>query len=154
MKEFVNKNCGIEIDEHFLFDIMIKRIHKYKRQFMNCLYCIHRYLKIKKMSHEKRKCLTKRVTFLGGKAPPGYALAKIVIKLINMIANKVNNDGDVNKYYKVVFLPDYKVSSAQIIILAADIPQHISTAGMEASGTSCMKFVMTGIFFYFALIIF
>ena len=144
LKAFVKKNCNIDIDESFLFDIMVKRIHEYKRQFMNCLYCIYRYLKIKKMSHEERQKLTKRVTFFGGKAAPGYALAKNVIKLVNMVANVVNNDGDVNPYYKIVFLPDYKVSSAQIIIPAADISQHISTAGMEASGTSCMKFVMTG----------
>ena len=144
LKAFVKKYCNIDIDETFLFDIMVKRIHEYKRQFMNCIYCIYRYLKLKKMSHEERKSVTKRVTFFGGKAAPGYALAKNVIKLINMIANVVNNDPDVNPYYKIVFLPDYKVSSAQIIIPAADISQHISTAGMEASGTSCMKFVMTG----------
>ena len=144
LKAFVKKYCNIDIDEHFLFDIMVKRIHEYKRQFMNCLYCIYRYLKIKRMSHDEKQKLTKRVTFFGGKAAPGYALAKNVIRLVNMIANKVNNDGDVNQYYKIVFLPDYKVSSAQIIIPAADISQHISTAGMEASGTSCMKFVMTG----------
>ena len=144
LKDFVKKNCNIDIDETFLFDIMVKRIHEYKRQFMNCLYCIYRYLKIKKMSHDERQKVTKRVTFFGGKAAPGYALAKNVIKLVNMVANVVNNDPDVNPYYKIVFLPDYKVSSAQIIIPAADISQHISTAGMEASGTSCMKFVMTG----------
>ena len=144
LKAFVKKYCNIDIDETFLFDIMVKRIHEYKRQFMNCIYCIYRYLKLKKMSHEERKSVTKRVTFFGGKAAPGYVLAKNVIKLINMIANVVNNDPDVNPYYKIVFLPDYKVSSAQIIIPAADISQHISTAGMEASGTSCMKFVMTG----------
>ena len=144
LKDFVKKNCNIDIDETFLFDIMVKRIHEYKRQFMNCLYCIYRYLKIKRMSHDDRQKVTKRVTFFGGKAAPGYALAKNVIKLVNMVANVVNNDPDVNPYYKIVFLPDYKVSSAQIIIPAADISQHISTAGMEASGTSCMKFVMTG----------
>ena len=144
LKAFVKKNCYIDIDENFLFDIMVKRIHEYKRQFMNCIYCIYRYLKLKKMSHDERKKVTKRVTFFGGKAAPGYALAKNVIRLINMVANVVNNDSDVNPYYKIVFLPDYKVSSAQIIIPAADISQHISTAGMEASGTSCMKFVMTG----------
>ena len=144
LKSFVKKNCNLDIDETFLFDIMVKRIHEYKRQFMNCIYCIYRYLKLKKMSQEERKNVTKRVTFFGGKAAPGYALAKNVIKLINMVANVVNNDPDVNSYYKIVFLPDYKVSSAQIIIPAADISQHISTAGMEASGTSCMKFVMTG----------
>ena len=144
LKAFVKKYCNIDIDETFLFDIMVKRIHEYKRQFMNCIYCIYRYLKLKKMSHDERKNVTKRVTFFGGKAAPGYALAKNVIKLINMVANVVNNDPNVNQYYKIVFLPDYKVSSAQIIIPAADISQHISTAGMEASGTSCMKFVMTG----------
>ena len=144
LKEFVKKNCGIDIDENFMFDIMVKRIHEYKRQQMNVFYCIHRYLEIKRMSAEDKKHLTKRVTFFGGKAAPGYALAKNIIKLINMVANVVNNDGDVNQYYKIVFLPDYKVSAAQIIIPAADINQQISTAGMEASGTSCMKFVMTG----------
>jgi len=123
---------------------MVKRIHEYKRQFMNCLYCIRRYLDIKKMSPQDREKINKRVTFFGGKAAPGYALAKNVIKLINMVSNTVNHDNEVNKYYKVVFLPDYKVSSAQIIIPAADINEQISTAGTEASGTSCMKFVMTG----------
>ena len=144
LKEFVKKNCGIEIDEHFMYDIMVKRIHEYKRQFMDILYCIHHYLSIKKMSLEQKKKLNKKISFFGGKAAPGYALAKNVIKLINMVANVVNNDKDVSPFYKVVFLPDYKVSAAQIIIPAADISEHISTAGLEASGTSCMKFVMTG----------
>ena len=144
LKEFVKKNCHIDIDENFMFDIMVKRIHEYKRQFMNCLYCIRRYLDIKSMSPGDREKVNKRVTFFGGKAAPGYELAKNVIKLINMVSNTVNNDNDVNKYFKVVFLPDYKVSSAQIIIPAADINEQISTAGTEASGTSCMKFVMTG----------
>ena len=144
LKNYVKKICGIDIDETFMFDIMVKRIHEYKRQFMNCLYCIHRYLTIKKMSKIDRKKIVKRVTFFGGKSAPGYILAKNVIKLINMVAHVVNNDNEVNEYYKIIFLPDYKVSSAEIIIPAADISQHISTAGTEASGTSCMKFVMTG----------
>ena len=144
LKKYVKKMCGINIDENFMFDVMVKRIHEYKRQFLNCLYCIYKYLTIKKMSKEEKKKLNKRVTFLGGKSAPGYILAKNIIKLINMVGNTINNDKDVSPFFKVIFLPDYKVSTAQIIIPAADISQHISTAGMEASGTSCMKFVMTG----------
>ena len=144
LKNLVKNKCNIDIDENFMFDIMVKRIHEYKRQFMDILYCIHRYLSIKQMPLEQKKKLNKKISFFGGKAAPGYALAKNVIKLINMVAEKVNNDKDVSPFYKVVFLPDYKVSSAQIIIPAADISEHISTAGLEASGTSCMKFVMTG----------
>ena len=144
LKKFVKKNCGIDVDERFMFDIMVKRIHEYKRQFMNCLYCIHRYLTIKQMTKLERKKLVKRVTFFGGKSAPGYILAKNIIKLINMVARVVNNDIEVSPYYKIIFLPDYKVSSAEIIIPAANVSQHISTAGTEASGTSCMKFVMTG----------
>ena len=145
VKEWVLENCKIEIDESFLFDVQVKRIHEYKRQLMNCLYCVYRYLRIKEMSEKERENnLVKRVTFFGGKAAPGYKAAKNVIKLINLVANVINNDNDVNKYFKVVFLPDYKVSLAQIIIPAADLSQHISTAGTEASGTSNMKFAMTG----------
>ena len=144
LKKYVKDNCKITIDENFMFDVMVKRIHEYKRQFLNCLYCIYRYLTIKKMSIEEKKKLNKRVTFFGGKSAPGYVLAKNIIKLINMVGNTINNDKDVSPFFKVIFLPDYKVSTAQIIIPAADISQHISTAGMEASGTSCMKFVMTG----------
>ena len=144
LKNYVKKYCDIDIDEHFMFDIMVKRIHEYKRQFLNCLYCIYKYLSIKKMTLEQKSKLNKRVTFFGGKSAPGYTLAKNIIKLINIISNKINNDEEVNPFFKMIFIPDYKVSSAEIIIPAADISQHISTAGTEASGTSCMKFVMTG----------
>ena len=144
LKKWVKKNCNITIDENFMYDIMVKRFHEYKRQFMNCLYCIYKYLTIKKMKKDDKKKLNKRVTFFGGKSAPGYVLAKNIIKLINMVSNTVNNDKEVSPYFKIIFLPDYKVSAAQIIIPAADINQQISTAGMEASGTSCMKFVMTG----------
>ena len=144
LKDWVKKNCNIDIDENFMFDIMVKRIHEYKRQFMDILYCIHKYLAIKKMSPDQKNKLNKKVSFFGGKAAPGYALAKNIIKLVNMVANVVNHDPDVNPFFKIVFLPDYKVSAAQIIIPGADISEHISTAGLEASGTSCMKFVMTG----------
>ena len=141
---WVKKNCNIDIDEHFFFDVMVKRIHEYKRQLMNALYCVHRYLSVKSMSPQERSKVIKRVTFFGGKAAPGYVQAKNTIKLINMIANLVNNDNETNQYFKMVFLTDYKVSAAQIIIPGADLSQHISTAGTEASGTSCMKFAMTG----------
>jgi len=144
LKHYVKKNLDINIDEHFMFDIMVKRIHEYKRQFLNCLYCIYKYLSIKKMTPKEKSKLNKRVTFFGGKSAPGYVLAKNIIKLINLVSKTVNNDNEVNTYFKIIFLPDYKVSTAEIIIPAADISQHISTAGTEASGTSCMKFVMTG----------
>jgi starch phosphorylase len=144
LKEWVKENCNINIDESFMFDVQVKRIHEYKRQFMNCLYCIFRYMKIKEMKKEEREKVVKRVTFFGGKAAPGYLVAKNFIQLINLVSFVINNDPDTNEYFKVVFLPDYKVSIAQLSIPAADLSQHISTAGTEASGTSNMKFVMTG----------
>ncbi len=145
LSEKVKELTGIEVDPNeFLFDVMVKRIHEYKRQFMNALYCIHRYLQIKSMNPNDRKKLVKRVSFFGGKAAPGYVVAKNTIKLINMLSHVINNDKDVNEYFKIVYIPDYKVSLAQVIIPAADISEHISTAGTEASGTSNMKFAMTG----------
>lgn len=124
---------------------MVKRMHEYKRQFMNILYVIHRYLTIKETpANERQSKFVPRVVMIGGKAAPGYANAKAIIKLINNVAAKVNNDSDVGDLLKVVFLPNYCVSAAQIIIPAAELSQHISTAGTEASGTSNMKFVMNG----------
>jgi len=140
--DWVKKKCNIDIDPTFFFDIQVKRIHEYKRQLMNLMYCIHRYLSLKESKN--RDSFLKKVSFFGGKAAPGYYAAKSTIRLINMVANVVNNDSETNKYFKMVFLPDYKVSVAQIIIPAADLSQHISTAGTEASGTSNMKFAMTG----------
>jgi starch phosphorylase len=144
LRDWVKQHLNIEIDEYSMFDVQVKRIHEYKRQLLNILYCVHRYLTIKDMKEEDRKKLVKRVTFFGGKAAPGYFIAKSIIRLINQIANIVNNDQQTNKYFKIIFLPDYKVSLAQLIIPAADLSQHISTAGTEASGTSNMKFTMTG----------
>ncbi len=141
----VKEVTGWEVNaEEFFFDVMVKRIHEYKRQFMNLLYCIHRYLMIKSAKPEDRAKFVKRATFFGGKAAPGYWAAKSVIRLINIVSNVINNDKDTNEYLKLIFVPDYKVSLAQLIIPAADLSQHISTAGTEASGTSNMKFAMTG----------
>jgi len=124
---------------------MVKRIHEYKRQLMNILYVIHRYLAIKDTpAQERRDKWVPRVIMIGGKAAPGYAQAKNIIKLIGNVSKTINNDPDVGNLLKVVFLPNYCVSAAAIIIPAAELSQHISTAGTEASGTSNMKFVMNG----------
>lgn len=111
---------------------------------MNALWMIHRYLQLKKANSQERKKFLPRVCFVGGKAAPGYLTAKKIIKLINCISNTVNNDKEIGDFFKVVFLPNYNVSNAQVIIPAAELSQHISTAGTEASGTSNMKFVMNG----------
>lgn len=144
MAEWVYHNCKVTINENSLFDIQVKRIHEYKRQFMNILYVIYRYITIKEMTPEERKKVVPRTVMFSGKAAPGYLNAKNIIKLINEVASVVNNDGDTKSSLKVVFLPNYNVSNAEIIIPASELSQHISTAGTEASGTSNMKFVMNG----------
>ena len=126
-----------------MYDIMVKRMHEYKRQLMNILYVIHKYLALKEIPAHSRNAVP-RVVLIGGKAAPGYASAKAIIKLINQVANRINHDEDIGDLLKVVFLPNYNVSNAQIIIPAAELSQHISTAGTEASGTSNMKFIMNG----------
>lgn len=142
---WVEKMLKIKISSDMLFDVQVKRIHEYKRQLLNAFYITHRYLKIKKMTKDERnKHIVPRVSFIGGKAAPGYENAKIIIKYINNLSKIINSDYDVNPYLKLIFLPNYNVSNAQIIIPASDISQHISTAGTEASGTSNMKFVMNG----------
>ena len=123
---------------------MVKRLHEYKRQFMNALFLVYRYLEIKNSTPEARKNMVPRAVFIGGKAAPGYIVAKRIIKFINCISDVVNNDPEVGDLLKVVFLPNYNVSNAQVIIPAAELSQHISTAGTEASGTSNMKFCMNG----------
>jgi len=140
----VKELLGIDLRLDALFDVQVKRLHEYKRQLLNALYCIHRYQWIKSLTPEEKAHVVPRVVLFGGKAAPGYTQAKKIIKLINSIGDKVNNDPAVGDLFKVIFFPNYSVSNAEIIIPAADLSQHISTAGMEASGTSNMKFAMNG----------
>lgn len=145
LTNLIKKLTNIEVNPANLFDIQVKRIHEYKRQQLNIFGVIWRYLKIKETPAEKRmdQWLPK-VVIIGGKAAPGYYAAKRIIKLVNAVGDVVNNDPDIGDLLKVVFIPDYNVSKAEIICPASDISEHISTAGTEASGTSNMKFVLNG----------
>jgi starch phosphorylase len=140
----IKEHQGVTVNPEALFDVQVKRIHEYKRQQLNIFGVIHRYLQIKAMSPEDRKKVVPRVSIFGGKAAPGYWMAKTVIHLINQVGEVVNNDKDVGDALKVVFIADYNVSKAEIITPASDISEHISTAGTEASGTSNMKFCLNG----------
>jgi starch phosphorylase len=145
LAEYVLKTMGITLPTEMLFDVHVKRIHEYKRQLLNILYVIHRYTTIKVLTPTERKArVVPRCVFFGGKAAPGYCMAKRIVKLINVVSGVINADPETSSYLLVVFISDYCVSLAETIIPAADISQHISTAGMEASGTSNMKFAMNG----------
>ncbi|MCO5609251.1 hypothetical protein L7F22_063475 [Adiantum nelumboides] len=135
---------GIRVSVDAMFDAQVKRIHEYKRQFLNLLSIIHRYDCIKNMSADERKRVVPRVCIFGGKAPPGYDFAKKIVKLVHAIGEKVNKDPEVGDLLKVIFIPDYNVSVAELVIPACDLSQHISTPGTEASGTGNMKFAMNG----------
>ncbi|MCJ1365420.1 Non-essential glycogen phosphorylase [Acarospora aff. strigata] len=144
LAKHIRDTTGVVVNPKALFDIQVKRIHEYKRQQMNIFGVIHRYLTIKAMGPEERKKVAPRVSIFGGKAAPGYWMAKTIIHLINNVGGVVNNDKDVGDLLKVIFIEDYNVSKAEIIVPASDISEHISTAGTEASGTSNMKFVLNG----------
>ncbi|MDF9824800.1 starch phosphorylase [Breznakia sp. PF5-3] len=138
---YIKKTCDVEIDVNSIFDVQAKRLHAYKRQLLNVLHIIYLYNRIKE---NPEYTMYPRTFIFAAKAAPSYVFAKKVIKLINCLANKVNNDPDVSKYMKVVFIPNYGVSIAEILMNAADVSEQISTAGKEASGTGNMKFMMNG----------
>ncbi|KAI0447816.1 glycosyltransferase family 35 protein [Xylaria telfairii] len=144
LAKYIKSTLNINVNPAALFDVQVKRIHEYKRQQLNIFGVIHRYLTLKDMSPEERKKQQPRVSIFGGKAAPGYWMAKQIIHLINNVGSVVNKDADIGDLLKVIFLEDYNVSKAEMIIPASDLSEHISTAGTEASGTSNMKFVLNG----------
>ena len=141
LSAMVKQECGVEFDPTALFDVQVKRIHEYKRQLLNVLHVVYLYLRIKRGHLEN---MVNRCVLIGGKAAPGYRMAKTIIKLINNVANVINDDPDMDGRLKMAFIPNYRVSSMEVIAPASDLSEQISTAGKEASGTGNMKFMMNG----------
>ncbi|XP_017227035.1 alpha-1,4 glucan phosphorylase L-2 isozyme, chloroplastic/amyloplastic [Daucus carota subsp. sativus] len=142
---FIKDKTGYVVSPDAMFDIQVKRIHEYKRQLLNILGIVYRYKKMKEMSPEERVLkYVPRVCIFGGKAFATYVQAKRIVKFITDVGATINHDAEIGDLLKVVFVPDYNVSVAEVLIPGSELSQHISTAGMEASGTSNMKFAMNG----------
>ena len=138
---YIHRQTGVLVDPSSMFDVQVKRIHQYKRQHLNALQVIAQYLRIK---NGKAQGMAPRTVIFGGKAAPGYFLAKLIIRFINGIAEMVNADPDMDGLLRVIFLPDYNVKLGEQVYPATDLSEQISTAGKEASGTGNMKFAMNG----------
>jgi starch phosphorylase len=139
LAQYIEEHYHIKIDPGAMFDMQVKRIHEYKRQLLNVLHVITLYNRIRRNPNGK---FVSRVVMIGGKAAPGYHMAKKIIKLISNVASVVNNDPVVKDRLKLIFLENYRVSLAEKIIPAADLSEQISLAGTEASGTGNMKFMV------------
>ncbi|MCP9819935.1 glycogen/starch/alpha-glucan phosphorylase [Synechococcus sp. Cruz-9H2] len=141
LAQYIHRQSGLLVDPSSLFDVQVKRIHEYKRQHLNALQVIAQYLRIKNGLGDN---FAPRTVIFGGKAAPGYYMAKLIIRFLNGIAETINADPDMDGRLRVVFLPDYNVSLGQRVYPASDLSEQISTAGLEASGTGNMKFAMNG----------
>jgi starch phosphorylase len=141
LADYILKNTGFTVDPNSIFDVQAKRLHAYKRQLLNIMHVIYRYQRLKS---DPGYTMLPHTYIFAAKAASSYAFAKKVIKLINNVASKINNDPDTKDVLQVVFLPNYNVSMSEVLVPGTDVSEQISTAGKEASGTGNMKFMMNG----------